>query len=292
MRRSYGKFSNLLAAAAIGLAACCSAHANLVVSVSTVNNTTYTVAGGGAQFLQNLAVTNAGGSMALACNASVTAATHYSSITVGDNGSNSAADRAQGFTDYTATFSVAMPVGHFYRIDIVSRITGAATVVDDYALGNGTNGIASITNVTGSVNGVGLASLNLTSATTQTGSSGTNDVPFNVSNTYTILGIPGSGAAQTYAVRIQFSTVGNSQLNTSVFDNSDEAALRLGIAGSLGSISADDYPGAGSRTIADDGHFLTFTATYDILTCIPEPSSALLALTGLVGLFGFRSRAC
>jgi|694.fasta_scaffold01259_11 hypothetical protein len=290
MKRFFGNFSKLLTVAVIGLAACGSAQANLVVAVASTSNSSSTtgVAGNGV-FNTAVSITNAGGLTSLVLNNSVTAATRFASGSAADNGSNSAADTVTGVADYTATFSVNLPVGYLYRIDIGSRLTGGLTVVDDYALGNGTNGIASVGNVTGDLNAVNEATLNLTTTASQGGSSGSSQTAVNQSNTYTQLNIAGTGANQNYAVRIRFNQTSNSQTNTSTFDNSDEVGTRFGIGNIQGSNAADDYPGVGGRDINNDGHFLTFTAQ---ITQVPEPSSALLVLSSLVGLVGFRRRAC
>lgn len=290
MKRFFGTFSKLLTVAAIGLAACGSAQAALVVNVASTSNSSSTtgVAGNGI-FQSSISITNAGGSTPLVLNNSVTAATRFASGSAADNGSNSAADTVTGVGDYTATFSVNLPVGYLYRIDIVSRLTGGLTVVDDYALGNGTNGIASVGNVTGDLNAVNQATLNLATTASRNGSGGSDQTAVNQSNTYTQLNIAGTGAAQNYAIRIRFNQTSNSLANTSTFDNSDEVGTRFGIGNIQGSNAADDYPGVGTRDINNDGHFLTFTAQ---ITQVPEPSSALLVLSSLVGLVGFRRRAC
>lgn len=73
----------------------------------------------------------------------------------------------------------------------------------------------------------------------------------------------------------------------SAFSNNDEGAVRLGLESSALGVSADDYPGPGSRTLANDGHFVDVVAT---VTAVPEPSTALLIGLGLTMLASVRSR--
>ena len=59
----------------------------------------------------------------------------------------------------------------------------------------------------------------------------------------------------------------------------DEAALRMGIDSILGSFTADDYPGPGGRTLANDGIFVS--------AAVPEPAAEALLAVGLIGLAWF-----
>ena len=58
----------------------------------------------------------------------------------------------------------------------------------------------------------------------------------------------------------------------------------------VGGTTADDYPGVGSRTQANDGHFVNIATT--ITAVVPEPGTAMLLSLGLAGLakFGARKR--
>ena len=59
-----------------------------------------------------------------------------------------------------------------------------------------------------------------------------------------------------------------------------EEAVRLGAAGQLGFATADDYPGVGSRTQANDGQIVNFSA---FVLSVPEPSGMVLAALGAIG---------
>jgi CHASE1-domain containing sensor protein len=93
--------------------------------------------------------------------------------------------------------------------------------------------------------------------------------------------LSGVGAA---AVSLEFSqfisaiSFANADPTQSILLSSgQEAAVRLGIAGTLPGMTAEDYPGVGSRVVNDDGHFVNVKLTF-----VPEPASAaLLALGGL-----------
>jgi hypothetical protein len=109
---------------------------------------------------------------------------------------------------------------------------------------------------------------------------GTLDLPFLFNNTQ-FLGGTGSASVQLdFIQRIGAASYGNADPLITVVDDGQEAATRFGIAGSLPGVTADDYPGFGSRVVSDDGHFVNVKLTF-----IPEPASAaLLTLCGL-GVF-------
>jgi hypothetical protein len=250
----------------------------LTVAALTNNSTTSGAAGNGiAQ--SAVAVISGGGSAPDIINNVVAGSTRYSFGSAADNGANSGADAITLNSSYNVPFSVSAPGYVVYSVIITTSLRGGLTVVDDYGLGNGTSGIASITNVTGSSNVEGVqAQLGLASAANRTGSSGSDQTDVNIGNTYTISGLSGN---QLRTLTFTWSSTSNSPSNSSILDNSDEVGVRFGIGGIQGSNAADDYPGTGARVQANDGHFVSIEVQ---VTAVPEPSSSALAAFGACGL--------
>jgi|LakMenEpi03Aug12_release.lakeMendotaPanAssembly.Ray.scaffolds.fasta_scaffold01940_24 hypothetical protein len=284
------KFCSLAGLAmAIWLSGSGNSHAALVLSVTATNNTTTTTAGPGGDsgFNQSLAVTNAGASVADTLGSSVSGSTRYIS--------NVAADRPIAFsgstarrtinTDYTLTISTSAPVTHTYNLIVNSSILGELTLLDDIAAGAGG---AQISDVTGRLNGSPTAGLSLTGiAENFSTGTGVNDAQERNKSASNSINLGSFVGPQNFSLRFTFSTEARSPQNVG---GGDEAAVRLGANGPLGGATADDYPGPGDvvdRIQANDGHFVSVTAT---ITAVPEPSSALLALSSLIGLCGLRRR--
>lgn len=197
----------------------------------------------------------------------------------------------QGITlnaNYTISFDVTHTNGSNYQIDVSSLINGALTYIDD-AVGAGGNGTAAdltIGNVTGSRTGGAsqTGSLGMTSTTSLVGGSNTSGVnqAINASSLATIFAV-GTGAAQSYTLTYTWAATARSTCSGLCISGGDEKAVRLGAPGFadsgafLANTTADNYPGVGSRTQANDGHFITVSIT-------PEPGTALLLGAGLLGL--------
>ena len=297
----FHRFSRIaLITAAAGLTLSPSAHAIVVTVASTTDNTTF-VLGGDAnsrQGLSSLGITNAGGSGSDIVGTMLQAGTRYASVAVADNGNGgNATDSARVQTDYTVQFSVTALAGSQYTVEISTALLGSLTLVDDYSIGNGTSGFSNISNVAGSLGGIGNANLSLSSATASpNGTSGTSDTPFSFSNVLNLGPVLGTGSSQVFEVRFVFETFAQSNATSSTFDNADEAAVRLGLTGTInggggtfegpngGQITADDYPGANNRILSADGHFVNVKVT---LTAVPEVSSMVLAGMGVAALGAF-----
>lgn len=179
-------------------------------------------------------------------------------------------------SDYTLTFTItgALPVTQ-WEIVLGTRITGSLTAVDDNAgLGNGGN--ATLTAVTGRLNGVVDAQLGLASAGSSGSTSSTSGVQtsINVTNSKTVTGT-GNGS---FTLRFTWTSTATSP---QALNGGDEHAVRLGADGPLGGATADDYPGVGNRNQANDGHFVN--ATLNVLV-VPEPATIALLGVGAVGV--------
>ena len=160
-------------------------------------------------------------------------------------------------SEYTVSFTVNNPSGAAYQLDVDTSLLGALVLVDD---GSG-NASATLGPVVGLLDGSGDPTLDLAAPPALSASGGAYQA-VSASNTLTLVE---TALARSYVLTFTFSS--------SVTSARDEAAILLGIAGALSSSTADDYPGVGGRTAANDGHLVSVNATL-----IPEPAAGLLML--------------
>lgn len=212
-------------------------------------------------------VTAPSGPVADTVGSSLSFQTNYDWLVMADRDNNGVGGFSTTATaDYQITFTVDNPTGTTYRIDIDTLRIGSLTGFTDHT-GDSTTTLGA---VTGSVDAITNASLALAAVGPfVTAVSDTSDF----SQSSTTLSITSSAVSQTYVLRFTWNGTASS--------NNDESAIRMGIAGTVGGVSADDYPGQGSRTLANDGHFVTVGAT---IISAPEPAPAALIALGLVAL--------
>jgi len=258
------------------------------------------------EFRSSVSTLDPGGTDADIVSNSVDGRVRYQSITSADTGSFNLGQVVVATSDYSVTFTVSAPLNVYYDLAIDTSRMGAFTIVSDSGANGGAT--ADLSALTGSVSGslnnnpepaLGLADLAQASVG---GNSGTSvNTPFSQSNQLLLTNLTGSN---TYTLRFVWNsavtTNPGSNTSSTNTDNGafifggDETAVRMGLAGSApsisGGITADDYPGVGSRNAANDGHFVYMKAT--VVQIIPEPSSYVLAtLAALgVGLIARRSR--
>ena len=197
--------------------------------------------------------------------------TQYAWLVAADREGPGAATTTQNATaEYQITFTVDNPAGETYRLDIDQLRIGALTVFDDDAT-VGATGSATLSGVTGSVDGIVNGTLAIAAFGPFTsGATGTSAF----SQNGTTLSITDSALSRTFVLNFTWTGTATS--------TKDEAAIRMGIQGALtGPTTADDYPGVGSRTLANDGHFVTVNTT---IISTPEPAPAALIAFGLLGL--------
>jgi hypothetical protein len=271
-----------------------SAAANVGNSANYLNSTS----GRHGEFRSQVTTLDPGGTDADVVSNAVDGRVRYASVTSADTGSFYLGQVIVAASDYSVTFTVSAPLNVYYDIAVDTSRMGAFTLVSD----SGSNGgaTADLSALAGSVSGslnnnpepaLGLADLAPSSVPGNSGSS--VNTPFSQSNQLLLTNLTGTN---TYTLRFVWSsavtTNPGSNTSSTNTDNGayifggDETAVRMGLAGSgssiSGGISADDYPGVGSRTQADDGHFVSMKAT--IVAIVPEPSSLVLAAMAMVGI--------
>jgi hypothetical protein len=238
------------------------------------------------EYLSTRTVLDTGGTTADVIGNTVDAKTRYASITAADGGV--ATNVTQNATaNYKITFSVSAGGGVLYNVKIDTSRLGALTLVDDSPVING-KAAANLGAVTGKVNGVTNGTLALASVDSPSNTASSNISFSQASTTLTLTGLTG---LNVITLDFNWNTVADSRCTAfgcSTAGN-NEAAVRLGIAGTTSGSSAEDYPGVGGRTIGSDGHFVTITA----IATTPEPGTALLMALGLsgLGIFGRRKKA-
>lgn len=283
MKTKFGFLSALLAAALV-VGATTPAKA-ILMNVSTANNSTTQLTGGGSgdrALAQSLTITDSAASTPDSIGASVDVATRYASNVAADRGiaTSGSTATARINTDYTVTFSVTPQYsGTTYQVVVDTRILGELTLLDDVA---GSQSNAEISNVTGKLNSVVTAGLGLTGiAENFSTGTGTNDAQEKNKSASNSINLGTFSGPQTFTLNFTFFT--RAAAPQSLL-GADEAAVRLGASGPLSGATADDYPGPADvvdRIQNNDGHFVTVTTT--ILT-VPEPSTIAMAGIGAVGL--------
>jgi hypothetical protein len=209
-----------------------------------------------------------------------TFSTRYAAVVGADTGGAGGASFTQNFVaNFTVSFQVnALPNEWWGVILDVSRI-GAMTLIDDGS-GNATVTMGAMTGTRGGAGALTSGSLNLAALADTTNAGAQTTSPNNPFNQTTNAWITGRGTGGAQLVTLTFAFTASATTTDPPGGGTpqgDEAALRMGMNSALSSFTADNYPGVGGRTLANDGIFVN-------ATLIPEPETALMLSFGLGGL--------
>jgi hypothetical protein len=206
----------------------------------------------------------------------------YAAVVGADTGGAGGGTFTQNFTgSFTITFSVTQVAGWNWTVNVDVLRNGARTIIND-GPGNANVTLGAL-DVVHSGAGVLGASLGLGAVGTlsNAGAPGNSlNSGFNQASTAAITG-NGTGAAQVVTLVFTFTASATTVDPAGGQVQGDEAALRMGIDSILSSFTADDYPGTGGRTLANDGIFVTAAVG------VPEPAAEALLAVGLIGLAWF-----
>lgn len=215
----------------------------------------------------------------------VTFDVRYASLLAIDRETGGTPNSIDQVSHYVVVFTINDPLNLGYSLAIETDRRGALSQFND---GSGSSA-ATLAAVVGTLNSTTEAGLGLIAATVSGNTTANTDVNQSNSHTANFVG------TQTFTLDFLWT------LNTTQ-SNQDEAAIRLGIGGSLAGTSVDDYPGGDNRTASNDGHFLNVTATLlsspkppedttpPAAVGVPEPGVMLLLGSGFVALGGMLKR--
>lgn len=198
--------------------------------------------------------------------------TRYAMLVGTDIGNNPTI--SESFTaDYTITLQISAGLGESWQLLLDASRVGALTVVHDGG-GSASATLGALTGIAAGGTLSGSLSLPAVGTATNSGAPTTSvDTPFSQLSSAVLSGV-GTGGVQVVSLRFQWAA---GTTSTRGGNNGDEAAVRMGLTSTASFYDADDYPGPGGRTQSGDGHFVT-------ALLIPEPETALLLTSGLLGL--------
>jgi len=205
----------------------------------------------------------------------------YAAVVGADTGGFGGGTYAQSFSgSFTITFAVTETAGWSWTVNVDVVRTGAMTIISD---GNGnanvTLGALSVVHSGAGVLGSSL-DLGAVGTLSNAGAPGTSpNQAFSQASVASLTGL-GTGGAQVVTLVFTFTASATTVDPAGGLVQGDEAGLRMGLDSALGSFTADDYPGAGGRTLADDGIRVT-------AALLPEPAAEALLAVGLIGLAWF-----
>jgi hypothetical protein len=155
-------------------------------------------------------------------------------------------------TSYTITFQVTAPGA--YKLNISTALRGDLNRIAD---GSGGNASADIGAVSGGQTGgtVASGSLGLADPGSLGNGGGAGNLVFNQSGSAVITGVS-NGVPVTHTLTFTGFNPTCSSVVSLFGSNAPECAVRGGISSPIG-ISAGQYPGSPSRTLANDGHFVS-----------------------------------
>jgi hypothetical protein len=211
----------------------------------------------------------------------------YEAVVGADLGGAGGSQFTESFSgSLSLSFEVTELAGENWWVNVDVLRAGALSIVSDGS------GSALVTldalSVTHAGAGALLGSLDLATLSLGNGTAPTEspDLPFSQSGTATIAGV-GTGSAQLVTLVFSFTASAATLDAPAGLVHGDEAALRMGRDSSLGSFTADDYPGAGGRSLAADGLFVT---AYLPAAPLPEPRAEALLALALIALGWFDRR--
>jgi hypothetical protein len=159
-------------------------------------------------------------------------------------------------SNYTVSWTATAP--NIYSLSIATRRTAGLTIDDEGSNGAQANmGALSCSPSGGTVTG---GACTLTDPPDNTAGNSDTDVNVNQTNSLTVCG-QSLGSPVNHSVNFQWSQNALTPSTGFLQVNMDSAAVRLGANNLDASNAAADYPGIGSRTQSNDGHFVTVTIT-------------------------------
>jgi hypothetical protein len=208
----------------------------------------------------------------------------YEAVVGADLGGAGGSPFIQSFTSsLSLSFEVTELAGVSWLVNVDVLRAGALSIVSD---GSG-SALVTLDAFTVAHAGAGslLGSLDLAALSLGNGAAPDEspDLAFSQSVMAAVAGV-GTGSAQLVTLVFGFGASAATLDAPAGLVHGDEAALRLGRDSALSGFTADDYPGAGGRSLTADGLFVGVSLP---AVAVPEPRADALLALGLIALGWF-----